>query len=92
VALTSIFLVELPGIEPVAEIALTCRDAESDDAKVRETTRNDLQIRRRCLWHQRPDEPPQDVSRVGEISWRWPLSHTHYGIAEVKTPRTGCSV
>ena len=26
-------VVELPGIEPVAETALTCGDAESDDAK-----------------------------------------------------------
>ncbi len=40
--------VGLPGIEPVAEIALTCGDAESDYAKARETTRNDLRIRRRC--------------------------------------------
>ena len=30
--------VELPGIEPVAEIGVTCEDAESDDAKAREST------------------------------------------------------
>jgi len=30
--------VELPGIEPVAEIALNCGNAELDDARVRETT------------------------------------------------------
>ena len=30
--------VELPGIEPVAEIGVTCEDAESDDAKQREST------------------------------------------------------
>jgi hypothetical protein len=41
-------VVELPGIEPGAEIALTCRNVESNDAKVRETTRNDLRIRERC--------------------------------------------
>jgi hypothetical protein len=40
--------VELPGIEPVAEIALTCGNVETDDAKVRETTRNDVGIRERC--------------------------------------------
>ena len=42
------FSVELPGIEPSAEIALTCGNAESDDAKRRESTRNDLRIRDRC--------------------------------------------
>jgi hypothetical protein len=31
--------VELPGIEPATEIALTCVNAVLDDAKVRETTR-----------------------------------------------------
>jgi hypothetical protein len=41
-------LVELPGIEPGAEIALTCENVEIDDAKVRETTRNDLGIREKC--------------------------------------------
>jgi hypothetical protein len=30
--------VELPGIEPAAKIELTCRNAEFDDAKQRETT------------------------------------------------------
>jgi hypothetical protein len=43
------FLVELPGIEPGAEIMLTCRNAEFDDAKVRETTRNDAK-RRETTW------------------------------------------
>ena len=37
-ALTCIFLVELPGIELGAEIPLTCRNADSDDAKRRQTT------------------------------------------------------
>ena len=41
-------LVELPGIEPVAEIGVTCEDAESDDAKQRESTRDHLRIRERC--------------------------------------------
>ena len=36
---------ELPGIELAAEIALTCGNAELDDAKRRESTRNDLRIR-----------------------------------------------
>ena len=35
-------VVELPGIEPGAELALTCENIESDDAKVREATRRDL--------------------------------------------------
>ena len=48
VALTCIFPVELPGIEPVAEIGVTCEDAESDDAKQRESTRKHLRIRKRC--------------------------------------------
>jgi hypothetical protein len=48
VALTCIFPVELPGIEPATEIQLTCRNAEFDYAKVRETTRNYLRIRERC--------------------------------------------
>jgi NAD(P)-dependent dehydrogenase (short-subunit alcohol dehydrogenase family) len=38
VALTCIFSVELPGIEPATEIPLTCRNAELDYAKVREAT------------------------------------------------------
>ena len=46
--LTCIFLVELPGIELGTEIALTCGNVESDDAKARETTWNDLRIRERC--------------------------------------------
>jgi hypothetical protein len=41
--------VELPGIEPAAEIGVTCGDAEFGDAKVRETTRNDLRIHRKVL-------------------------------------------
>jgi hypothetical protein len=47
-ALTSDFLVELPGIEPATEIDLTCGNAETDDAKVREMTRKYLGIRERC--------------------------------------------
>jgi hypothetical protein len=31
-------MVELPGIEPAAENAMTCANAEFDDAKRRETT------------------------------------------------------
>jgi hypothetical protein len=38
-------VVELPGIEPAAEIQLTSRNAEVDCAK---STRNDLRIRERC--------------------------------------------
>jgi hypothetical protein len=37
-ALTSIFSVELPGIEPDAESGLTCEESEYDDAKRRQTT------------------------------------------------------
>ncbi len=37
-ALTSIFLVELPGIEPVPEIKLTCGITKSHYAKRREST------------------------------------------------------
>jgi hypothetical protein len=47
-ALTCIFSVELPGIETVAEILVTCGNADSDYAKIRETTRNYLRIRERC--------------------------------------------
>src|ERR1700757_1886033 len=43
---------ELPGIEPAPKITVSCANAEFDYAKQRETTRNDLQIRRRCLWYQ----------------------------------------
>ena len=46
--MTSEYSVELPGIEPVAEIALSCGNVETNDAKVRETTRNDVGIRERC--------------------------------------------
>jgi hypothetical protein len=45
---TASSVVELPGIEPATEIVLTCRNVESDDAKARETTWNDLRIRERC--------------------------------------------
>jgi hypothetical protein len=48
VALTCIFPVELPGIEPAAQKRLTCGNVEFDDAKARETTWNDLRIRERC--------------------------------------------
>jgi hypothetical protein len=53
--------VELPGIELVAEIALTSGNVEIDDAKVHETTRDDLAIRERCGWHQHCWDP---VSRI----------------------------
>jgi hypothetical protein len=36
--LTSGFLVELPGIEPAANPAVACGNAEFDDSKRRETT------------------------------------------------------
>jgi hypothetical protein len=42
-------LVELPGIETGAEIALTCKNTALDDAKVRETTRDDLRNTRKAL-------------------------------------------
>jgi hypothetical protein len=48
VALTSYFSVELPGIEPIPEIPLSWGNAEFRYAKRRESTRNDLRIRRRC--------------------------------------------
>jgi hypothetical protein len=41
-------LVELPGIEPATEIALTCKNAENHYAKVRETTRRDVRRREKC--------------------------------------------
>jgi len=41
--------VEVPGIEPATEIVLTCENAESANAKIRETTRIDLRIREGCL-------------------------------------------
>ncbi len=37
-ALTCIFPVELPGIEPATEMALTCGNAEFQYARQRETT------------------------------------------------------
>jgi hypothetical protein len=46
--ISAALLVELPGIEPVVEIALTCVNTESKYAKRREITRNDLRIRKRC--------------------------------------------
>jgi hypothetical protein len=42
VALTSIFIVELPGIEPALKSALNCRNAEFERAKRRESTRKYL--------------------------------------------------
>jgi hypothetical protein len=42
------FSVELPGIEPVAKIALTWGNAGFRYARRRESTRNDLRIRERC--------------------------------------------
>ena len=36
--LTCVLPVELPGIEPATEMASNCENAESDDAKVRDTT------------------------------------------------------
>jgi hypothetical protein len=41
-------VVELPGIEPATEMALTSGDTGFDDPKQRESTRNDLRIRDRC--------------------------------------------
>jgi hypothetical protein len=35
-------LVELPGIEPAPKMVVSCGDVESDYAKQRESTRNDL--------------------------------------------------
>jgi hypothetical protein len=46
--LTSIFLVELPGIESDKEIALTCGNAGFPQPKRRENTRRDLRLRERC--------------------------------------------
>jgi hypothetical protein len=46
-ALTSYFVVELPGIETAGEIHSTCGDAGFDYAKRRESTANDLRIRDR---------------------------------------------
>jgi hypothetical protein len=40
--------VELPGIEPGPEIALSCEDTGFEYAKRREMTPNDLRIRRWC--------------------------------------------
>jgi hypothetical protein len=48
VSLTSIFSVELPGIEPSSEISLNWGNSGIDDAKRRQTTRDDLRIRQRC--------------------------------------------
>jgi len=47
-ALTSTFLVELPGIEPGAKMCLSWENTGFDDAKRREMTSTDLRIRRRC--------------------------------------------
>ena len=43
---SSYSVVELPGIEPVSEMALNSANAGFAYAKVRETTRNDLRKRR----------------------------------------------
>ena len=48
VALTCIFTVELPGIEPALEILLTCGKAGFRYVKRRDCTRNDLRIRDEC--------------------------------------------
>jgi hypothetical protein len=39
---------ELPGIEPGAKMVVSWGNAKLNYAKPRETTRNDLRIRRRC--------------------------------------------
>ena len=41
-------VVELPGIEPGAEIGVSCRNAENQHAKRPESTRIDLRIREMC--------------------------------------------
>jgi hypothetical protein len=43
-----VYSVELPGIEPATETALNCGNADSDYAKTRESTRDDLRIPERC--------------------------------------------
>ena len=43
--LAQLSLVELPGIEPGAKIDLNWDNSGIDDAKQRQTTRNDLRIR-----------------------------------------------
>lgn len=40
--------VELPGIELDTEMRMTCGDMETEYAKQRESTRNDLRRRTRC--------------------------------------------
>jgi hypothetical protein len=47
--ISAALLVELPGIEPDAEIALNCGNASMGAAKARETTRPDLRVRREAL-------------------------------------------
>jgi hypothetical protein len=56
---------ELPGIEPATEIALSCGNTEFDDAKQLETTRNDLRIHRKVLM---PSTPAADVIRSDNAS------------------------
>ena len=56
-------LVELLGIETDAKMDLTCGNTHFDDAKVRETTRNDLRIPERCWWHQQTGGGNQTVFR-----------------------------
>ena len=48
-SLTCFFSVELPGIEPDAEIALSCIDIAWGGGKLRETTRRDLGLYREVL-------------------------------------------
>ena len=45
---------ELPGIEPGAEIVLNCGDPRFQHANRRESTRNDLRIRRKVLMASTP--------------------------------------
>jgi hypothetical protein len=47
-AMTCTYLVELPGIEPAPKMVVSCGNVEFNDAKRRETTRNDLRIRAMC--------------------------------------------
>jgi hypothetical protein len=46
--LTSVFFVELPGIEPAPKIVVNCGNVEFDYAKRLQMTRNDLRIRAMC--------------------------------------------
>jgi hypothetical protein len=44
----AVLSVELPGIEPVPKMVVSCGNVEFDDAKRREMTPNDLRIRAMC--------------------------------------------